>query len=97
MKKKPKQFIDKSNGYIYVYKPDHPNAKSDGCIALHRLKYAQKKGRKLRTSEYVHHKDGNKKNNHLHNLIGENVSKHTAHHNHTRILRKKRRVIGKQR
>jgi len=92
MKTKPGQYIDKSNGYIYIYKPKHPNAKADGCIALHRYKYSmmKKKGRKLNKNMYVHHKDGNKRNNNLNNLMGENVSFHTAHHNKTRVLKRKR-------
>jgi hypothetical protein len=60
----------KSNGYIEVYAPDHPNRhKSTGFIYEHRFVMSNHLGRPLRKGEIVHHKDENRKNNDLSNLV----------------------------
>jgi hypothetical protein len=60
----------KSNGYWYVYVPDHPYPKRGSHYVLeHRWLIEQKLGRYLDRREVVHHVDGNPDNNSLDNLI----------------------------
>ncbi len=66
--------VRRINGYIGIYKPDHPTSyKSDGdwngWIYEHRYIAEQTLGRPLRDDEVVHHLDCNKDNNAPENLI----------------------------
>jgi hypothetical protein len=55
--------------YWYVYRPDHPNATKNKCVAEHRLVMETTLGRYLDRREVVHHVDGNPSNNHPDNLM----------------------------
>lgn len=66
-----------NNGYIELFYPWHPNARSNGTILEHRLQASIKLGRPLRDEEVVHHLDENKTNNNPENLI---VFKTSADH-----------------
>lgn len=57
-----------TDGYIFVYAPEHPNAKQDGYVAQHRLVMAQSLGRALTTDEHVHHINGKRDDNRPENL-----------------------------
>jgi hypothetical protein len=57
-----------SNGYVLVRLPDHPLADVRGYVYEHRVVAEQTIGRPLLPTEQVHHKDGNKQNNHPDNL-----------------------------
>ena len=59
--------IDK-NGYKLIKKPNHPMARKNGYILIHRLIMANYLGRLLATIEVVHHKNGNKLDNRIENL-----------------------------
>lgn len=56
------------NRYWYLYKPDHPNANSRGYLLEHRYVMSEKIGRALKDGEVVHHRDGDRSNNHPDNL-----------------------------
>lgn len=56
------------NGYIFIYKPEHPNSNSKGYIRLHRYIMSEHIGRPLREWERVHHINGDKTDNRLENL-----------------------------
>lgn len=72
--------IKTHRGYILVYCPAHPNAKSKGHIYEHRYVVELYLGRYLEKNEFVHHIDGNKSNNNIENLDivlnGPHVSNH---------------------
>ena len=73
-----------TKGYIYQYAPDHPAA-SNGYVLQHRLVAEEKLGRYLLLEEVVHHKDGNKVNNHPDNIeVFEDQRNHTLHHHQLR-------------
>ncbi len=55
-------------GYIYIKKPEHPNATSIGYVAEHRLVMEKKIGRYLTFDEEVHHRNGIKDDNRIKNL-----------------------------
>jgi hypothetical protein len=57
-----------SRGYVYLRKPNHPNANKAGYVAEHRLAMEKFLGRYLNKNEVVHHKDGNRGNNIIDNL-----------------------------
>lgn len=57
-----------SNGYTFVYVPDHPNPTNGAYVQEHRLVMERELGRYLEPHEIVHHKDGNKQNNDPSNL-----------------------------
>jgi hypothetical protein len=74
------------SGYRYIYAPEHPQAIKMGYVAEHRLVMERKLGRPLDASEIVHHRDGNKLNNKVRNLvICRSHSEHAAEHNKTRV------------
>jgi hypothetical protein len=59
---------EEKTGYIMLYLPDHPAAYQNGYILEHRLIMEKMIGRYLEPHETVHHKDGDRKNNHPDNL-----------------------------
>lgn len=58
-----------TNKYLAILMPAHHRARRDGYVYLHQLQAERLLGRALRKSECVHHKDGNKYNNSLDNLL----------------------------
>jgi len=56
------------DGYVLVKCPDHPNNDRQNYGREHRLVMEQTLGRYLDPQEVVHHKDGDKQNNHPDNL-----------------------------
>lgn len=69
-----------SYGYKYFY----VNGKLQ---YVHRYVMEQHLGRKLLSSEIVHHKDENKQNNDISNLEITNRSAHARHHSHVIAVR----------
>jgi hypothetical protein len=71
-----------ASGYIYVYAPDHPNARRakeyEGYVLEHRLLWERANGRLLRRDEHVHHINGVRDDNRLENLVALTSSQHMA-------------------
>lgn len=74
----------KLNGYILVYRPDHPRCMKtrsyNGWIYEHIAVAEEFLGRPLEKDEHVHHLDLNKSNNHPSNLLVLLASQHTKLH-----------------
>lgn len=68
-----------TKGYILAYAPDHP-AHVGGYVLEHRLVAERMIGRHLRNDEDVHHKDGDKRNNHPTNLVVLTHAEHARLH-----------------
>lgn len=79
----------KPNGYVEITRG--PNkGKSE-----HRSKMEAHIGRKLLTSEHVHHKDKNRSNNELSNLELMTASDHAKHHALENVLARNRDELGR--
>lgn len=59
-----------TNGYVKVFKPDHPNAQGKGYVLEHLYVMSEYLGRKIDIDggENVHHRNGVKDDNNLSNL-----------------------------
>ena len=69
------------NGYISIYMPEHERAFDNGCVYEHVLVAEQILGRKLKQKEVVHHKDKDRTNNSLDNLmVFQTEEDHIAFH-----------------
>ena len=67
------------NGYIYILKPDHPNADKKGRVPEHRYVMEQYLKRRLKREEIIHHINGNRTDNRIENL------KIMSHKEHIRL------------
>ena len=79
----------KPNGYIEITRGEHKGK------SQHRVVMEEHLGRKLLTSEHVHHKDHDRSNNILSNLEVMTASEHAKHHANERMLRKRRDDAGR--
>ena len=55
-------------GYVFVFRPKHPNADRHGYVREHVLVMSRHLGRALRSWEVVHHVNGVRTDNRLENL-----------------------------
>ena len=69
-----------SEGHKFLYLPYHPNSKSNGYYAEHRLVMEQMTGRLLTSNDEIHHKDGDGLNNNPSNLLLTTHSEHSKIH-----------------
>lgn len=69
----------RSENYILVYAPDHPNARN-GHVVEHRLVVEKHIGRLLNADEVVHHIDCNPTNNKIENLVITDQATHRKAH-----------------
>jgi hypothetical protein len=67
--------------YIYVYDPNNPMADKRGRVLEHRYVMAKHIGRPLLSTELVHHKNEDKKDNRIINLELTDRSQHSKDHN----------------
>jgi DNA invertase Pin-like site-specific DNA recombinase len=68
--------------YEYILCPSHPRASKTGRVAKHILEVEKAQGRFLNSGEVVHHKNFNKKDNRLGNLVVMLNSPHSRCHGH---------------
>jgi hypothetical protein len=79
----------RADGYVDIYRPDHPDASKTGYIREHRLVFESGIGRRLLRREIVHHKNGIKSDNRFENLELLSRSEHMKHHYEDREVDKK--------
>jgi hypothetical protein len=66
------------DGYVLVFRPDHPKAMKNGYIREHRLVAEQMIGRQLRDDEIPHHLNGIKDDNRPENLCVLSLKTHAG-------------------
>ncbi|MDN4085928.1 HNH endonuclease [Paenibacillus polymyxa] len=77
--------LGRTDGYIQLYKPDHPNASKEGYVMEHRFIMEQKLGRYLTQKEEVHHINHVRNDNRI-----ENLHLFSSKEDHQRFHMKKR-------
>lgn len=87
------------NGYIYLRRPDHPDANSDGYIAEHRLLMGEHLGRPILPSEDVHHVneivDDNRPKNFEVLTRSEHMKRHAQWRDPRSMVRERDAVTGR--
>ena len=78
-------------GYMILYRPESPYSWSNGFIYEHRLTVMENIGRKLSSSEHVHHVNKNKLDNRIRNLKIMSDYSHYKHHLTEKYLPKGKR------
>lgn len=73
--------VTTNQGYILVYCPEYPHAYNGKYVLEHRLVMANKLGRALKSTEHIHHLNGDKADNRIQNLAIRSNSEHLQEHN----------------
>lgn len=72
-KTKHPRYVDgrqrQGDGYMQLYKPEHPSCDKRGRVLEHRYLLEKHLGRILSKDEHVHHINGDKLDNHIDNLM----------------------------
>lgn len=70
-----------TQGYYRIFKPEWISADKDGYVTEHKFLVEKLLKRKLKTSETIHHINGDKKDNRLKNLyLFSNKAQHASYH-----------------
>lgn len=73
--------------YVRIYRPEHPNAKSDGCVYEHTLLASEALGGAVPDGAEVHHVNGDGTDNSRGNLVlCENQAYHGLLHRRSRAM-----------
>lgn len=78
--------IRRLNGYEYFYDPKHPQANASGIVYVHRVVASRMLGRNIKRDEHVHHKNGDRADNNVDNLLITTRSEHSKIHNETMLI-----------
>jgi len=73
-----------SQGYSEVYMPEHHFVNVNGYVREHRVIYEKYHACCLLPWTSIHHIDGNRLNNDIHNLEAMTKNGHHQHHNHSK-------------
>ena len=79
----------RTDGYVYVYTPNHPKATKDGYAMEHILVMEKHIGRHLTEDEVVHHINKIRDDNRIENLALMTKSTHASLHNKERHEKRK--------
>ena len=78
-------FYPDTDGYIWVFRPDHPNSNKQGYLKRSRLVMSEHLGRPLREDEHIHHKNKQTDDDRIENLEIVSQSQHMSIH-HTKDM-----------
>ncbi len=86
--------IKKFRGYVFIWKPEHPNADSNGYVKRSRLVVEKTLGRYLKSNEIPHHKNEIKDDDRSENIEAMTRGGHQSYHNKKRWREIKRLKKG---